>query len=356
MRKEKTVVNHNLLISIACNEDPKVANLTKSGQRSLIDRFMKIHRLSLRTFTTTTGGTQEQVSDDELRSAESFKSEFREIVLAHQIPPECIFNMDQSGLYYEVLPKKTIDIIGSKQSAVATRGGTKKRVTIISLISCAGELVKQYVIFKGTAGGRIEAYLQAFNDDNTCFGAQEKAWTDKVELRRWINVVWEPIARRTNGPKLLIIDSYPLHKELKEEFKIYNTQILFVSEGLTWQLQPLDSLFHKRYKKLAQDYFLFHQKDQFDTEEQKRFYMINCVKDIVSKINSTTIRASWEKVGLGYQGMDVGSEMMDVLDEGGMLIVPDQEVNDTMEEEFSLIPEQNSINEESSLMLIENDY
>jgi len=109
-------------------------------------------------------------------------------------------------------------------------------------------------------------------------------------------MVWEPIARRTNGPKLLIIDSYPLHKELKEEFKIYNTQILFVPEGLTWQLQPLDSLFHKRYKKLAQDYFLFHQKDQFDTEEQKRFYMINCVKDIVSKINSTTIRASWEKV------------------------------------------------------------
>jgi len=182
MIKEKTVVNHNLLISIACNEDLKVVTLTKSGQRSLIDRFMKMHRLSLRTITTTTGGTQEQMSDEELRSAESFRSEFREIVLAHQIPPECIFNMDQSGLYYEVLPKKTIDIIGSKQSAVATRGGTKKRVTIISLISCAGELAKQYVIFKGTGGGRIEADLQAFNDDNTCFGAQEKAWTDKVDL------------------------------------------------------------------------------------------------------------------------------------------------------------------------------
>jgi len=108
---------------------------------------------------------------------------------------------------------------------------------------------------------------------------------------------------------------------VKEEFKIYNTQIFFVPEGLTWQLQPLDSLFHKRYKKLAQDYFLFHQKGQFDTEEQKRFYMINCGKDIVSKINSTMIRASWEKVNLAYQGVDVGSEMMDVLDEGEMLIV-----------------------------------
>jgi len=112
MRKEKTVVNHNLLISIACNEDPKVANLTKSGQRSLIDRFIKMHCLTLRTITTTTGGTQEQVSDEEMRSAESFRSEFREIVLTHQIPPECVFNMDQSSLYYEVLPKKTIDKIG----------------------------------------------------------------------------------------------------------------------------------------------------------------------------------------------------------------------------------------------------
>jgi len=36
----------------------------------------------------------------------------------------------------------------------------KKRVTIISLIICDGELAKQYVIFKGTAGGRIEADLQ----------------------------------------------------------------------------------------------------------------------------------------------------------------------------------------------------
>jgi len=63
MKKEKTVVNHNLLISIACNEDPK------SGQRSFIAGFMKMHSLSLRTITTTTGGTQERVSDEKMRSA-----------------------------------------------------------------------------------------------------------------------------------------------------------------------------------------------------------------------------------------------------------------------------------------------
>ena len=116
MRKEKTVVNHNVLISIACNEDLKVVTLTKSGQRSLIDRFMKMHRLSLRTITATTRGTQEQISDEEMRSTKSFRPEFREIVLTHQIPPECIFNMDQFVLYYEVLSKKIMD-------KIALRGG-----------------------------------------------------------------------------------------------------------------------------------------------------------------------------------------------------------------------------------------
>ena len=47
MRAERQAVTYNFLIEIACNELPEVFGLSYTGKRSLIDRFMSFHNLSL---------------------------------------------------------------------------------------------------------------------------------------------------------------------------------------------------------------------------------------------------------------------------------------------------------------------
>jgi len=53
MREEGLAINHNMLIRFACEEEPRIQELTHNGKCSLIDRFMKTFNLTLRTITST---------------------------------------------------------------------------------------------------------------------------------------------------------------------------------------------------------------------------------------------------------------------------------------------------------------
>ena len=75
---------------------------------------------------------------------------------------------------------------------------------------------------------------------------QENSWTDDLVLLEWIFTVWCSIAAMTPRVKLLILDSYPLHKEvhLLSEF---DTHVLYGQFSL-WMLvflRPLKTNFGK---------------------------------------------------------------------------------------------------------------
>ena len=208
--------------------------------------------------------------------------------------------MDQSGLNFEIPPKKTIEIIGSQQVSIATSGSEKKRVTVISLISCAGMKFPQLVIFKGTPGARVERKVKSYNDTMNVFTVQENAWTDKEQLENWLKFVWHPIASSTQRPKLLLLDSLPLHKDLKKEFEKFHTRVMYIPKGLTWTLQPLDSLYHRTYKNYARECFMVHQLRGNVSEEDRRKQVIDNVKEIHGKISEEIIKSSWRHVGLDH--------------------------------------------------------
>jgi len=149
MRVKKQAVSHFFLIQLAIEQQPSIQDLTPSGQRSLIDRFMKFSKLSIRTITSRSSGSHEQIPQEEAAQIENFRNEFQEIIRNQGIQSEDILNMDQTGLNYQTVPKKTIEIIGSQHVPVSTFNGEKKRVTIFSLISYSGRLFRQFVIFKG---------------------------------------------------------------------------------------------------------------------------------------------------------------------------------------------------------------
>ena len=72
----------------------------------------------------------------------------------------------------------------------------------------------------------------------TLHTVQANSWTDGLVLLEWIFMVWLPIAAITPGVKLLILDSYPLHKEAHYLLSELDTNVLYVPTGLTWGVQP----------------------------------------------------------------------------------------------------------------------
>jgi len=312
-RRERKAITHDMLIQIAIEEQPSIKDLTPKGQRSIIDRFMKLYNLSIRRITSYHSLSGEAMKQEEAQTIQEFNLEFRNKVIEQDIDEENIFNMDQSALYYDNPPTMTIELSGSQQVSVATTGGEKKRVTIISLISCSGAKQRQYIIFKGTPGARIETSIRRSNDDTTYFTVQDNAWTDKKQFQSWLEVIWWPIARSRDGPKLLILDSYNIHTEARADLEKYNTHVMFIPVGMTWCLQPLDSIFHKHYKKYAREFFLSHQQSIITQEEDRRALVIQCVKEIYGKLTEELKIQSYHlggRLGLNIQCL---KEMADFL-------------------------------------------
>ena len=76
---------------------------------------------------------------------------------------------------------------------------------------------------------------------------QENSWTDDLVLLEWIFTAWCSIAAMTPSVKLLILDSYPLHKEARLLSEL-DTHVLYAPIGLTWAVQLMDAGFFKATK------------------------------------------------------------------------------------------------------------
>lgn len=326
-RHEMLAVNHDVLIGLAMEADPRIRTLSQNGKRSMIDRFMKLFDLSLRTINSTRTSEEQIPIQEEEVLIESFKADFLQTIENYGVRRQDIYNMDQSGLNYEVVPRRTIELRGTQRVNVAVNGGEKKRATIFSLINAAGEKFKQYVIIKGVYRARIHDSIQEHNDEFNQFSAQKNAWTDYDQLNNWLVSVWYPIAQSNNRPKILLLDSYPLHLDLKSEFEKFNTIVKFVPKGLTWTLQPLDSLYHQRYKALAKSYFLMNQKRQARTEEEWRLFLIQCVKEVYGQITTDVAKGSWRSAGLEFQPQFWNSLDESMLIENEGMIVEEDDIN-----------------------------
>jgi len=300
MRQLKLAINHNKLISLAMEVEPAIKNLTQNGRRSLIDRFMKSFGLSIRAVTSTNSSQDQIPPAEEEIIIRSFQQDILTTIQDHGIHCNEVFNMDQTSLNFELIPKKTIEQKGSQRVPILTKGGEKKRATIISLINADGQKFKQFIIMKGVFEARIHNALQEYNDEGSHFSAQKKAWTDETQLNSWLENIWWPIAQATLRPKILILDSYPLHQNLRTEFEKFNTIVKFIPKGLTWSLQPLDNLYHKTYKSLAREFFLTNQQRVIEAEEGWRNFLIECAKTIYGQIDRNIVKGSWKMAGLEY--------------------------------------------------------
>ena len=110
-----------------------------------------------------------------------------------------IFNMDESGLFYRALPKKTLKSAGDKCS-----GGkqSKERLTASFCVSMEGEFEQTVMI------GKSENPRCFKNLDKTKLGvtwyAQRKAWMTGDLFSEWV----KGVDKRVKMPSLVIVDTY----------------------------------------------------------------------------------------------------------------------------------------------------
>lgn len=297
-RLDRRAVTVEYLINVAIAVDPSVQSLTYSGQKSLIRRFMDCFKLSIREVTGTSGSSEEQMQEEEKAIIESFKDEYRRIIQTYQIPAEHVYNMDQTGILYENIASRTIDFSGSREVAVQSSGDEKKRITLFSLMNAKGELFTQLAVFKGARDASIKAEVENYDDMITFHTTQINAWCDGYVLIEWLYKIWYLMVRYIPGPKLLILDSYPLHEQLAAKFAENDTHVLFVPKGQTWCLQPLDCGYFKVFKDYLKRKWIERQDMIFSNEQEKRAALISLLKETYEIMENNDNTVYWKKAGL----------------------------------------------------------
>lgn len=298
LRTDRRAITVDYLIGLAKAMDPSVDELTYSGQKSLIQRFMEHFNLSIRRVTGTSGSTEDQLEEEQKVEIERFQTEYTRLIQTYQIPAANIFNMDQTGVLYENSAIRTIDFSGSQEVAIQSSNDEKKRVTVFSLMNAKGELFTQLVVYKGARDAIVKEEVEQYDDETTVHTTQQNAWCDGYVLIEWIYKLWQPMIKFLSGPKLLIIDSYPLHEDFRQKFAELDTHVLFVPKGLTWSLQPLDCGFFKVLKDHLKKEWIQNQFNRPSNEPAKREALSSALKKVFELMSDNDNTVYWRKAGL----------------------------------------------------------
>jgi hypothetical protein len=175
-----------------------------------------------------------------------------------QCDPENVYNMDETGLFFHLLPKYSImmpneDIRGKKKA--------KDRV---SLIVCAN----------ASRTHKIPCVMIRKPKEPMCikdqhwpipYFNQAKAWIDVETCWKWFNEIFVPkVKRRIGHPFLLLMDNAPGHFDA---FERDNIRVVFFPSNCTSWKQPCDmgiiAALKKQYKYLYfKDILDFYKLDE----------------------------------------------------------------------------------------------
>ncbi|ETO71492.1 hypothetical protein F444_12178 [Phytophthora nicotianae P1976] len=176
MRKEGCPVSAKMLelkaLEIAA--DAGISSESFSASYSWRRRFMRKHKLSVRARTRQGQTTPE----DDVAARTKFRGEVRAAIVEHNIIQ--VFNPDQTAVFFEYLPRKTITTRGEKTVWVECSGKDKERATAMLLADRHDNERAPFLVFK--AGVSRHRHVQEENDSKW-HGFGVRLWKEIAPLQ-----------------------------------------------------------------------------------------------------------------------------------------------------------------------------
>ena len=125
--------------------------------------------------------------------------------------------MDQTLVFFSIVPNKTLNIAGERSINVRTSTGGTMRLTCAVTVSAAGDILRPFIVFKGKRDGRIAHEFgnrekSGFPVDCS-YMCQDRAWMDEAVMLQWVKEVLEPWSKHAPPGIMpyLLLDSYKCH-------------------------------------------------------------------------------------------------------------------------------------------------
>ena len=107
-------------------------------------------------------------------------------------PAAMIGNMDETPVYFDLIPNKTIDRVGTKSCIVRSTGSEKRHITVVLTVRAIGCMLPPMIIFKGKRALKLNV------PEGVVVAVQEKAWMDQKLVEDYIRHIWMPYVEKTS--------------------------------------------------------------------------------------------------------------------------------------------------------------
>lgn len=199
-----------------------------------LDKFKR--RFGIRILSMT----GEKLSCD-TDAVEPFKEEFKKAIDEMGLTPDQVYNADESGLFWRLLPNKTY--VHRAEASAPGRKLAKDRVTFMPCSNASGTHKMNMLVIGKATKPRAFKNVQLPVD----YKAQNKGWMTKSVFVEWFEQLFVPSVKKfLNKQKLpqkalLILDNCPGHPH-EEDLNIKDSfiRIMFLPPNVTPILQPMD--------------------------------------------------------------------------------------------------------------------
>lgn len=286
--KEKAIILHKKL---------EVGSEFKASE-GWIDRWKTRHGIR---FISICG---EKLSAD-AEAANEFSVKFQEIVKENELLPCQVYNIDETGLNYKMLPSKTLS---APYETVAGTKLLKDRLTVAPCSNADGtHKLSLFVIGKSKKP-------RAFKNINLSslpvyYRNQKSAWMDCNLFKSWFFDEFVPCVEKDLKKKnlpvraLLLLDNAPSHPS-EEDLVKGDIKAIFLPPNVTSLIQPMDQgvieCFKRRYRRKYISSILEKSEEGYEIFQAMKSLNI---KDAIytmaeswAELNPDTLRKSWRKL------------------------------------------------------------
>jgi hypothetical protein len=277
--------------------------------------FMRRWRMSRRTRTTTKDISSTKV----LRLALSWQVQFwmrKFPVHGAWVDPSSLWNMDETSVYLDMPPSKTLDFVGAKSVEILTTQHDYTRVAVVLCCNRTGEMLDPLVIHKCSKNSRNQNEVRRLfiqtNDTDVCMyiTKNESGWLNGTLMQTWTRTIFTPAMHR-NGRQVdqqcLFMDNCSAHTTAD----VWNAmldggfQFEFFPPNCTPILQPCDMNVNREFKRVWSSFWLdwfiefgstptnwtAHQNLRKASDEVVHQWIGHCMLAMTPK----TVRDSWNR-------------------------------------------------------------
>ncbi|KFY10587.1 hypothetical protein V492_04923 [Pseudogymnoascus sp. VKM F-4246] len=234
-------------------------------------------------------------AQDEHTITEWFEKYF-EFIHSHNIPPESIWNMDETGFRIGIPGGERVIVPRAAKELYTPSPENRTSITILETVSAVGKVIPPVLVIPGKI--HMDSWYHTNLQDTALFLLSDSGFSNSELALQWLKHFAEHTAPHEK-PKVLILDCHISHTN--HDFVIaaaaYSIIIYTFPSHLTHVLQPLDVGIFQPYKHYHREAVLTAIRDMDITYDLCSFTRdLTWIREQTFK--ESTIRSAFQKAGI----------------------------------------------------------